>query len=105
MIMEHFELHKEQLEDIILDLEKNGQNVFIDIPAKERNTRAATADDFALLDEVSGLTNWLDNFMAKHDLPETTKDRIKSYMFRYEGKKEKTEALAEIRDIVFGGTR
>ena len=32
MIMEHFEVHKEQLEDLIIDVEKNGPRVWADIP-------------------------------------------------------------------------
>ena len=32
MVMEHFEVHKEQLEDLIVDLDKRGPKVFSDIP-------------------------------------------------------------------------
>jgi hypothetical protein len=32
MIMEHFEVHKEQLEDLIVDADKYGPKVFINIP-------------------------------------------------------------------------
>jgi hypothetical protein len=30
-------------------------------------------DKFALIDEMSGLTNYLENFMLQQNLPETTK--------------------------------
>jgi hypothetical protein len=32
MVMEHFEVHKEALEDLIVDLDKRGPRVFSDIP-------------------------------------------------------------------------
>ena len=62
MIMEHFEVHKEQLEDLIIDIEKEGPKVLMDLPEKKINPVMNT-NDFALIDEVSGLTSFLDNFM------------------------------------------
>ena len=37
MIMEHFEVHKEQLEDLIIDVEKYGPKVWADVPNKSRD--------------------------------------------------------------------
>ncbi len=36
MIMEHFEVHKEQLEDVLIDLEKNGPRVIVDLPPEPK---------------------------------------------------------------------
>jgi hypothetical protein len=36
MMMEHFEVHKEQLEDLIVDVEKHGPKVWADIPDQSR---------------------------------------------------------------------
>ena len=50
-------------------------------------------NDFALIDEMSGLTTYLENFMNSHDMPETSKDRIKAYMHHYESS-DKPKAVA-----------
>ena len=60
--MEHFEVHKESLEDLILDLNKQGPKVFANLPYTEKR-REITMNDFALIDEMSGLNDYLDNFM------------------------------------------
>jgi len=46
--------------------------VFAELPAKTPY-RELTMDKFALIDEMSGLTNYLENFMLQQNLPETTK--------------------------------
>jgi hypothetical protein len=62
--MEHFEMHKEQLEDLIVEMHTHGPKVFAELPAKAPY-RELTMNEFALIDEMSGLTNYLDNFMLQ----------------------------------------
>ena len=64
-----------------------------------------STNDFALIDEISGLTHFMDNFMKTNDMPEHTKDRIKARMFRYHDEKPKAVALNEIREVIFGKGR
>ena len=104
MIMEHFEVHKELLEDLILELDKHGPKVFADIPLIDREM-PVTMDDFALIDEMSGLNKFLDDFMQKTDMPEEHKDRIRARMLRYSGRKDKQVALNELRISIFGDQR
>ena len=104
MIMEHFEVHKEALEDLIVDLDKRGPKVFADIPDATR-LDAITLDDFALIDEMSGLNDFLDNFMMHHEIPETVKERIRARMVRYSGDKTKEIAANELRNKIFGDQR
>ena len=104
MIMEHFEVHKEQLEDLIVDLNKNGPSVFNGIQ-EPINAVQITLDDFALIDELSGLTLFLDNFMRQHNLPETTKEKIRARMVRYSGDKPKSIAMNELRNKILGNGR
>ena len=104
MIMEHFEVHKEQLEDLIVDLQKEGPKVLMDLPDKEVET-SVSLDDFALIDEISGLNVFLEGFMSSHDIPETAKDRIRARMFTYQSEKPKVVALNEMREVIFGGGR
>ena len=61
--------------------------------------------DFALLDEMSGLTTYLDNFMMQHNLPETKKERIRARMIRYDSPIPKEVALNELRLAIFGDSR
>ena len=65
MIMEHFEVHKEHLEDLIVDLDRKGPKVFSDIKEYSKE-QPITLDDFALIDEMSGLNLYLDNFLMNH---------------------------------------
>ena len=104
MIMEHFEVHKEQLEDLIVDLAKEGPKVFMNLPIKEPDF-TVNLNDFAIIDEISGLNTFLDKILRNSELPETSKDRIKLRMFRYNSKKPKEVALNEMREVLFGNGR
>ena len=106
MVMEHFEVHKEDLEDLIVDMKKEGPKIFMDLEDKKKPVnRRITLNDFALIDEISGLNNFLEGYMKKQDLPETVKDRIRARMFTYESDKPKTVALNEMRETIFGNNR
>ena len=62
MIMEHFEVHKEQLEDLIVDIQKEGPKVLMDLPEKPRDD-SMTTDQIALIDEISGLNTVMDGVL------------------------------------------
>jgi hypothetical protein len=62
-------------------------------------------DDFALIDELSGLNHFVDNFMASRQVPETVKDRVKARMIRYSGVKSKEVAMNDMRTAIFGNQR
>ncbi len=62
-------------------------------------------NDFALIDEMSGLNTFMDNFLKQQHLPETVRQRIHAQMFRYNSEKPKEIALNEIREVIFGGGR
>ena len=104
MIMEHFEVHKEQLEDLIVDLAKQGPKVLMDLPEKPIDN-VVTLNDFAIIDEISGLNSFLDRFLRNQNLPETVKERIRLQMFRYNSDKPKEVALNEMRETIFGKGR
>ena len=64
LIMEHFEVHKEQLEDLIVDMNEKGPKIFEGITSTYQNRRKPLSfDDFALIDEISGLNDFLNNHM------------------------------------------
>ena len=83
MIMEHFEVHKEQLEDLIVDIQKEGPKVLMDLPATKMERPRMNLDDFALIDEISGLNSFMERFLITQDVPETVKQRIRSRMYTY----------------------
>ena len=103
MCMEHFEVHKEKLEDLIVDLNLNGPGVFEDLKYHEKKD-ILTLDDFALIDEMSGLTDFIDDFVRSHQVPEIVKKRIESHMIRYSGEKTKDIARNDLRMKMFGAS-
>jgi hypothetical protein len=102
MIMEHFEVHKENLEDLLVDVQKYGPQILADIPDRLSTPHAITLDDFALIDELSGLNEYLENFMMIQNIPETVKDRIRARMVTYSGAKPKEIAMNEMRLKIYG---
>ena len=76
----------------------------MDLPAKKREG-VMDLNDFALIDEISGLNNFLENFLRQNNLPETTRQRIRARMFTYQSEVPKEIRLNEIREVIFGGGR
>jgi hypothetical protein len=54
---------------------------------------------------MSGLNEFLDNFVLSHKVPEVVKDRIRSRTVRYSGDKSKEIAMNELRNKMFGDQR
>ena len=72
LIMEHFEVHKEQLEDLIVDLNDKGPSIFDGLKSNEyKMMPPLTMDKFALIDEISGLNDFLRNHMKNEAMSET----------------------------------
>jgi len=105
MIMEHFEVHKEQLEDTLIEIEKYGPKVITELPPEPKPDTTVTLDDMALIDELSGLNLFMDNFMKTHNLSQQQRSRIEARLVRYNGKKPKEEAINEMRMFLYGGKR
>lgn len=105
MIMEHFEVHKEQLEDVLIDIEKNGPRVIVDLPPEPKPDTSISMNDLALIDEISGLNDFMDNFMKTHKVTEMQRERIESRLVRYKGDKPKDIALNEMRMFLYGDSR
>ena len=106
LIMEHFEVHKENLEDLIVDLNTRGPSIFDGLKSTYgQNRKPICMDDFALIDEVSGLNDFLRNHMKNTAMSETQKDRIRAHMIEYKGTRDKNVALNEMSMAMFGDSR
>ena len=66
---------------------------------------ALTMDKFALIDEISGLNDFLRNHMKNEAMSETQKDRIRALMVEYKGPRDKQVVLNEMSIQMFGNTR
>ena len=62
-------------------------------------------NDLALIDEISGLNDFLRNHMKNAALSETQKERIRAHMHEYKGSKDKSVALNEISMKIYGDSR
>ena len=71
LIMEHFEVHKERLEDLIVDLNDKGPSIFDGLKTTYTKRPNLTMDKFALIDEISGLNDFLRNHMKNEAMSET----------------------------------
>ena len=79
--------------------------MLMDLPSQEYRPSPLNLNDFALIDEISGLNNFLENVLRQNDVPETVRQRIKSRMHFYNSEVPKEIALNEIREVIFGGGR
>ena len=102
LIMEHFEMHKEKLEETVDELEKHGPMIFYNLERTKAPRGDITVDDMAIIDEISGFTDFLNNFMQNQNLPETSRQRIRAYMHEYTGEKPKEVAMNEMAIAMFG---
>mgnify|MGYP001171111605 FL=1 len=103
--MEHFEVHKEKTEDLILELNERGPVIFEGLEKEVKRSQPITMNDLALIDEVSGLNEFLENVMMSQNFPEATRDRIRARMHEYSGPEPKAVALNRMSMDLFGNNR
>ena len=105
MIMEHFEVHKEKTEDLILELNAKGPAMFEGLEYEKKVHSPMTTNDLALIDEISGLNEFLEGEMLRFNMPEATKARIRARMNEYSGPEPKEIAMNRISMELFGDNR
>ena len=105
MIMEHFEVHTEQLQDLLVDLNTEGAKVFENLPAEKVEKTEMTIDELALIDEMSGFADYVDGFIKNNKLPVHVVSRLESHVHRYTGKKTKDEIRFELNQKLYGPSR
>ena len=83
-----------------------GPKVLIDIPDEKLNfDKQLSVHDLALIDEFSGLTGFVDNYLHSHNMPEATKERIRARVMHYNGPEDKTVAMNRMRIAMYGTSR
>ena len=95
MIMEHFETHVEDLQDLVVDLQKHGGKVWSRIPPPIPH-EPITIDDLAVIDEISGLRAFIDNYLSQNRVPEHIKSKLQAKVIRYQGAKSFEEAKYDL---------
>ncbi|CAI2381671.1 unnamed protein product [Moneuplotes crassus] len=84
MIMEHFEVHTEKLQDVFLDIKKDGTKALANLPQpKEQDHGPLTVNERAMIDEISGLTDYVEQIISANDFPEHIQDKMRSEVTYY----------------------
>ena len=104
MIMEHFEVHTEQLQDLLIDLDKEGPAAFRSSveSSKDANKTTTNLDDLALMDELAGLPQFWDRVFDQLNVPVLLRQKMEARLLRYNGAKDKDIAMNELKMKLFG---
>ena len=107
MIMEHFEIHTEQLQDLIVELKKDGTKAFDGIQESDADFKAMdlNQDDLAWLDDVSGLSGFIEDLIKNNSVPQATIDQLRARVIPYSGAKSKEQVDFEAHEKFFGRQR
>lgn len=62
-----------------------------------------TVDDLAVIDEISGLTGFIDNFLTTNDVPEHIRQKLQGKIVRYNGTKSFEQAKYDLYKKTIGG--
>ena len=103
LCMEQFEVHMEQLQDLLLDIKKEGAAVFDNLPEEKTKVKTMDYDTLAYIHDISGLNNFIEKFIQSNNFPEHVKSRLRSYVCRYSGTKSKAQIAYEINAYMKGG--
>ena len=102
MIMEHFEVHVEQLQDLLVELNKEGAKAFNKYPAIQEEEPEVTIDELAYIDELSGFTDFIDQYLATNNFPEHIQSKIRSRVTHYSGEKTKDQIRYDLYKKQYG---
>ena len=105
LCMEQFEVHTEQLQDLLIEMQTKGAAVFDNLAEVPDNRFEVTEDHLAYIDEVSGFTGFIEDFVRANSMPEHIANRLRSHAYHYTGEKSREEIVWEINQAKFGSSR
>ena len=107
MIMEHFEMHVEEMQDFLIDIKKNGSRAFTSIKLEGDgfDKKGLNQDMFAFIDDLSGFRDLTYRMINDQKLPLALQDKLLSRLTPYTGKKTKEEVAYEVHERFFGRQR
>ena len=97
--MEHFEVHKEHLQDLFLEIQQKGDETFQNLPADEKLN--IDQDHLAYIDELSGLTDFTEHIIHEKNLPLGIQNRLRADVIPYTNKKSKDLIAFEVHQKFF----
>ena len=60
MVMEHFEVHTEKLQDLLVDINKQGSSILENLPKENEDRGVLSINERAMIDEMSGLKDFVE---------------------------------------------
>ena len=108
LIMEHFETHVEDFQDIIVDLHKDGYTALENLEVEMEDRNFLTESELALVDELSGFTNFIEETVTRNAIPEDLKERLRSHVVYFkEGDNGETrdEVVNKLYKKLYGSKR
>ena len=101
-------MHKEKLEDLVCDMNDKGPAVFDNLRSYHNHRAPKTQEEFmndmAIIDELSGITDFIENHMETEAMSETQRDRFRAHLYKYKGK-DKLKDLNKIAISLYGDQR
>ena len=97
--MEQFEVHTEHLQDLMLDLKKEGPKMFDNLPVEKLSNFVLDRDHLAYVDELAGLPSVIESIIKANDLPEHVQSKLRSYYTDYTGYKTKDQIRWELYEV------
>ena len=80
--------------------------IFEGLEERRKNVRRpVTMSDLAIIDEISGLNEFLENTMQTQKFSEAGKARVRARMHTYNSAQPKEERMNEISMEIFGNNR
>ena len=108
LIMEHFETHVEDFQDIIVDLQKEGYKALEGLEVKEEDDNYVTNNELALIDELSGFTSFTEEFITRNNVPEDLKERLRAHVVYFkegDNGETRTEVVNKLYKKLYGSKR
>jgi hypothetical protein len=89
---------------LFVDMQKHGAKTFKNLPQKNIK-QLITDDEMALIDELSGLTAIIDDFMIMSGAPQHVKERIGTYVMRLDPSKDREAVKFDLHKKFYGDQR